>query len=138
MPLLPETIETQPRVLLVLQAHPLCVVTLIFPVNPDALGATLVGLVAYVQDAVPCCVTVNDWPAAVMVPVLALPLFGDTTYPTVPFPLPLPETMEIQLALLEAVHAQPLADVTEMPPDPPAVVAAALDGFIPYVQVLLP
>ena len=79
----------------------------------------------------PCCVTVNVWPAAVMVPVLALPLFADTTYPTVPLPLPLPETREIQLALLDAVHAQPLADVTEMLPDPPDVPADALDEPIP-------
>ena len=106
------------------------------PVSPSALERMAVGLMVYVHDAEPCCVTVNVLPAAVIVPVLALPLFGDTTYPTVPLPLPLPEPMEIQLTLLEAVHAQPLADVTEMLPDPPAAVGFAPVGLISKAQVL--
>jgi hypothetical protein len=100
---------------------------LIFPVNPIAGGLTLVGLVVYVQDAVAACVTVNVWPATVMVPLLALPLFGNTEYPTVPLPLALlPEVREIQLALPDAVHAQLLCEVMEMLPAPPAAVAVAL------------
>ena len=67
------------------------------------------------------CVTVNVWPATVMVPVRAAPLLAAATNATVPFPLPLPpdDTVSHEVALLIAVQAQPLPADTAVLPDPP-------------------
>ena len=59
-------------------------------------------------------VTVRVFPPMVRVADLEAPFgLAGTEYPTVPFPLPLPpEVIEIQPALLEAIHEQPLPAVT--------------------------
>ena len=59
--------------------------------------------------AAAACVTVNVWPATVMVPVRALPGFAATLNATDPFPVPLaPEVTVTHATLLLAVQAQPL------------------------------
>ena len=60
------------------------------------------------------CVTVNVCPPAVIVPVRdVVAEFADTVNVTVPLPDPLaPPVIVIQVALLAAVHAQPLPLVT--------------------------
>jgi len=60
------------------------------------------------------CVTVNVWPPAVIVPVRdVVAEFAATVNVTVPLPDPLaPPVIVIQVALLAAVHAQPLPLVT--------------------------
>jgi hypothetical protein len=57
----------------------------------------------------------------VIVPLRAAPVFEATLNPTLPLPLPLaPLVIEIQASLLDAVHAQLLADaVTATDPVPP-------------------
>ena len=68
------------------------------------------------------CVTVNVWPPAVIVPVRdVVAEFAATVNVTVPLPDPLaPPVIVIQVALLAAVHAQPLPLVTvnELVPPP--------------------
>ena len=52
-----------------------------------------------------------------------------TEKPVVPFPLPLlPEVMEIQAALLEALQEQPLKEVTVVLPAPPPELIVRLVG----------
>lgn len=49
-----------------------------------------------------------------------MPLLAATDSPTVPLPLPFcPDTIEIQLAPLEAVHAQPAITETSTDSRPP-------------------
>ncbi len=74
------------------------------------------------------CVTVNVWPATVMVPVRAPPVFAATVNATDPFPLPLaPDVTVIHASLRLAVQAQPVPVVTVTLPDPPA---AAIEVFV--------
>ena len=64
-------------------------------------------------DVVPVSVTVKDWPAIVKVPDRVGPEFAATWYVTLPLPVPDdPLVMVRKLALLEAVHAQPLVATT--------------------------
>lgn len=57
--------------------------------------------------------TVNVWPATVIVPVRAAPVFAATLKVTLPLPLPVaPAVIAIHEALLVAVHPQPLPAVT--------------------------
>ncbi len=68
----------------------------------------------------PDCETTNGCPAIVMVPFRAAPLFDPTQKSTVPLPEPaVPESMEIQSALLFVVQAQPAPAVTLIVPVPP-------------------
>ena len=67
--------------------------------------------------------TVNVWPAMVIVPVRSLScVFGDTPYPTVSDPVPdEPRTTASQATLAVAVHAHVAADaVTVTLPEPPS------------------
>jgi hypothetical protein len=58
-------------------------------------------------------------------------MFGATTYPTEPSPVPFaPEVSVIHDALLAAVHEQPLADFTLTSPVPPIADTSRLDGEI--------
>jgi hypothetical protein len=65
---------------------------------------------------------VNVLPAIVSVPVRELVVvFAATVYPTFPEPVPLaPDVIEIQSALLAALHAHPDGIVTATVPLPPA------------------
>jgi len=50
----------------------------------------VVGEIAYVQlGAEPLWLTVNVWPAIVIVPIRAVEVFASTEYCTTPFPFPL-------------------------------------------------
>ena len=69
----------------------------------------------------PASVTVNVYPAMVIVPVRWLvSLLVTAVKATVPFPVALPaEVIVIQLALIVAVQLQPFCVVTPTRPDPP-------------------
>jgi hypothetical protein len=72
--------------------------------------------------AAAACDTVNVWPAIVMVPVRAVPVFAATLYVTVPDPLPdAPPMIVIQPALLVAVQLHPVPAVTFTKLLPPAL-----------------
>jgi len=76
--------------------------------------------------ATAACVTVNVWPATVMVPVRTLPGFAATLNTTAPFPVPLaPKVTVTHAALLVAVQAQPVAVDTATVPVPPGAVTEA-------------
>jgi hypothetical protein len=65
------------------------------------------------------CVTVARWPAIVMLPVRDAPVLRSTVKATVPLPLPLNGGVSvIQLASVEAVHAQSLVVATLTLPAP--------------------
>jgi hypothetical protein len=86
--------------------------------------------VSVASQGAPAWVSTNDWPATVSVAERdALVVFAATLYPTVPFPVPDVEVENvIQLAGLDAVHAQPEPAVTAMFPVPAAAVIEALVG----------
>lgn len=68
------------------------------------------------------CVTVKTCPAIVAVPVRAGPFVAATATVTLPIPDPVVVPIEIQSALLAAVHGQPADDVIMtvcVPPDAP-------------------
>ena len=67
------------------------------------------------------CDTVNVCPAAVIVPLRALPELAATVNAIVPLPVPdAPLEMVIHAAFDEAVHAHVVAEaVTVMEPEPP-------------------
>ena len=68
------------------------------------------------------------WPPAVTVAVRALVLvLADTVNEIEPLPLPLVVPSVSQLALLDAVHAQPETDVIVSVPVPPAAVKLELE-----------
>jgi hypothetical protein len=82
------------------------------------------------------CDTVNVCPAIVMVPLRESLAFADTTYATLPLPVPdPPELTEIHGALLAALHAQPVVVETVTVPVLPPVGALALVGEIEYEHV---
>jgi hypothetical protein len=77
----------------------------------------------------------------VLPPIVNVPLRGDVTVLTStlneaePLPDPLaPAVTVIQLALLTAVHAHPVAAETPADPEPPAATAFSDDGEIEGVQ----
>jgi hypothetical protein len=57
--------------LVAVQLHPAVVVTVEVCELPTPAEVTVVGETVNVQVALPCCVTVTDWPAMVNVPVRA-------------------------------------------------------------------
>ena len=75
----------------------------------------------------PACATVTVFPATVNVPVRAMLVFAGTLNVTLPLPLA-PDTIEIQVALLVAVHAQPLCVVTFVVELPPGAGSASVVG----------
>src|SRR5436853_6957046 len=80
---------------------------------------------------VPLCVTVTVWPAIVTGPVRGEPELAATASVTVPVPVPLaPDAIVMKGALLVAVHAQALSDVTVTvgDPPPPATLRSVVDS----------
>jgi hypothetical protein len=76
-------------------------------------------------------VTVNVWPAAVIVPVRGAPVLAATEKFTAPLPEPLaPLRIVIQASLLTAAHEQPAAVVTFTLPVPLEAVKLWLVGLI--------
>ena len=106
--------------------QPAAVVTVMGPPLEEALllNDSLVGLIEYVHPL--ACVTVCVWPAIEMAAVRSGPVFAAAVNATVPLPVPLaPEVIEIHVAGVVAVQAQPAGLVT--PTDVPAPPAAATD-----------
>jgi hypothetical protein len=84
----------------------------------------------YVQVKAACWI-VKVWPAIVMNPVRAAPVFGAMLNATLPFPLPLlPCVMEMKELLVDAVQLHPLGADTVTPPIPPVEAKFALVGFM--------
>ena len=76
------------------------------------------------------CTIVNVWTPTVIVPVRRAPVFGATSYETLPLPVPEePDVMEIHATLLTAVHAHPEVAVTGIVPEVPAAIAVTEDGL---------
>ena len=78
--------------------------------------------------------TVNVWPAIVIVPLRAAPVFAAAVKPTDPLPVPLaPEVTVIHDALLTPVHVQLAVEgVTAIAvPVPPA---AAIDSLLGAIE----
>jgi hypothetical protein len=81
------------------------------------------------------CVTVNSWPAIVIVPLRAAPAFAATLYPTEPFPVPVAPAVTVSHgALLTAVQAHPAPDVTVTVPAYAFASTFWLGGAIEYAQ----
>jgi len=101
------------------------------------IGAFAVGAVRLPADVGPAalCETVNEVPLMVSVAVRDAPVFAATVKLTVPLPLPDPPLVIVtNVALLVAVHVQPVPAVTGTEPVPPA--AANDDALIvPAVTV---
>jgi len=129
LPLAPAVMVIQESLLVAVHAQPVAVVTLTLPVPLEAEKFWLVGLIVNEQPEL--CVTVNVWPAIVIVPVRCGPVLAATENSVTPLPLPLaPAVMVIQLSLLVAVHAQPVAVVTLTEPDPPLAATLCEVGLI--------
>jgi len=84
-------------------------------------GELAVGAARLPEKDAAVCVIVKLVPATVSVAVRAAPVFVATEKVTVPFPLP-DDPVEIvtNVALLAAVHVQPVPAVTATDPVPPA------------------
>ena len=117
-PLAPDVTLSHVALLAAVHAQLISAVTLTLPVPPAATIDWLVGLIAYEHTAA-SWLTVTVAPAIVNVPVRASAVVFDATLkPTVPLSLPLaPDVTLNHVALLAAVHAQPVVVVTEMVPD---------------------
>ena len=103
--------------------------------SPAAGELRLVGVIANVQGR-PSWVTVNVWPAMVMVPVrCAVPVFAATMTPTVPLPVPVaPEPIVNHAALLVVLQAQVLPAVTPTATGSPPAGEVRLVGAIVNVH----
>jgi hypothetical protein len=132
LPLVPDVMLSHDALLLAVQLQPLVVEIVTGLPGPAAAAADwLVGVIEYAQAVPPAAawLTVNVCPAMVRVPERAAPLFAATLNPTEPSPLPLaPDVTLIHVALLVAVHVQPLAPETFTGLPAPAV--AATDSLV--------
>ena len=120
VPLAPEVIVSQATGLVELQSQPAEAVTESVFVAPPAGADWKSGMTLNEHDPAGC-VTVNVWPAMVRVPVRAAPVvFAAAEKLTRPFPVPdAPVVIVNHVALLVAVHVQPLVEVTVIEPEPP-------------------
>ena len=115
----------QPSLLTAVQLQPLAAVTVTAPLEAPPRRSADVGEIVALHGA-PACVTVKVLPAIVSVPVRGVvAVFAATSKVTEPLPFPVaPVARVIHPALLVAVHAQPVAAVTETAV--PVVAAAAM------------
>jgi hypothetical protein len=116
-------------------APPLTIVTVTVPPPPAALNCCSVGAIVNVQTCGAAWLTVKVWPAIVIVPDRAGPLFAATENAT----LPLPEPPGADVTLIHgafdtAVHVQPSPAVTVTVPLPPASATDWLAGAIANVH----
>jgi hypothetical protein len=120
----PAVIVIHAWLLTAVQPHPVGAVTSTTSVVPANTALTDTGEMVAAQGA-PACVTVKVLPAIVSVPVRGVvAVFAATSKVTEPLPFPVaPVARVIHPALLVAVHAQPVAAVTETAL--PVVAAAA-------------
>ena len=134
-PLAPPVIVIQVALLAAVHVQPLPLVTANELVPPPATTDSETGEIEYVHGAA-ACVTVNVCPPAVIVPVRdVVAEFAATLNVTVPFPDPLaPPVIVIHVALLAAVHAQPLPLVTVNEPVPPPATTDSDTGETEYVH----
>src|SRR5687768_14701749 len=125
LPLAPPVMVIQDALGVAVHEQLVPVVTLNDPVPPLLGTEPLVDPNVY-EQAVPLCVIVNDWPAAVMTAERCdVPVLAATLKLTVPLPDPLaPPVMVTQVAASVAVHAQPAAALTTKDDEPPAAEAA--------------
>ena len=107
VPLAPAVIVSHESLLVAVQLHDTGAVTEIaVPEPPAALMDWLLEFMETVHE--PAWLTVNVWPATVMVPVRALPVLAAAEIVTLPLPLPAAApTIPSHDTLLTAVHAQP-------------------------------
>ena len=131
MPLAPDVTAIHDSLLTAVHVHALLfVVTLVDPVPGDAFTFTVFGEIEYEQLSA-ACVTVNVWPAIVSVPDREEPIFGSTTYDTLPSPVPdPPEAMVIHPALLAAVQLHAVVVDTFTVPVPPSTGTLSSRGEI--------
>ena len=120
-PLAPDVMVSHEAELAAVHEQPASVSTLTVPLVAAAGTEAVTGEMAKLQ-AWPAWVTVNVWPAIVIVPVrLDVVGFAVTLYATWPLPLPLaPPVRVIHEALLLAVHAHPEPAVTPTVAEPAA------------------
>jgi hypothetical protein len=112
-------------------------VTAIDPEPPAAATLCVVGEIENVHGAgAAAWVTVNVWPATVIVPLRAAPLFAATLNVVVPEPVPAaPLAIVIQSACEDAVHAQVLEEaVSAIDPEPPDAGTLCAAGEIEKVH----
>jgi hypothetical protein len=118
----PETMVIHGVVVAAVQAQPDGAATLKVAEPPLAGREAAAGDSANEQPGLACEI-VYVWPATVIVPVCAPPVFGSTVNATEPEPEPdWPDVMCIQDALAVAVHAQPALLLTANVPLPPDAV----------------
>ena len=122
-PLFPLVTVIQGALLAAVQLQAVAAVTLLLPPAAAAVKDCVVGEIEG-EHAAAACVTVKVAPAMVKVPVrLEGTVFAATLKPTEPLPDPeAPLVTVIHVALLAAVHAQPVAAVTVLLPVPLAAV----------------
>ena len=128
VPVAPEVMVSQVAPVCAVQLHPVPPVTATLPVPPDAGKVCETGAIVIVQLA-PACVTVKARPPIVIVPVrLVVAVLADALKLTAPLPEPLAPAVTVsQLALLVAVHAQPVPAETFVLPVPPVAATFAED-----------
>jgi hypothetical protein len=133
LPLAPPVTLIQSALLAAVHVQPVAAVT---PTVPDPpLPGTLVLVDESAYEQAPGCVTVKVCPAAVIVPVLAGPVFAAALNRTVPLPVPVaPAEIVSQAASAVADHAQPPAVWTSKDPGPPPAGTDALADVMAKVQ----
>src|SRR5207244_7607218 len=130
-PLAPAVIVIHVSVVVAVHEQPAAAVTVTVPDPPPTATACDAGASVEVHGT-PACVTVNVLPAIVSVPVREVPaVFAATLNVTLPLPEPdAPVVTVIHVALLTAVHAQPVGAVTVVLPVPPPATTDWLVGEI--------
>jgi hypothetical protein len=97
--------------LIAVHVQPAPAVTVTVPVVALAVTFWLGGAIEYMQGA--AWLTVNVWPAIVIVPLRADPVLAATLNPTDPLPVPdAPDVTLIHCTPLVAVHVHPAPAVT--------------------------
>jgi hypothetical protein len=128
----PVTVSHDGSLLAPVHAQPPGAVTVADPVLPVATMEAPVGAMENVHGAA-ACVTVNTWPATVIVPLRCEAFgFAVALKPTEALPLPVAPLVTVSHdgSLLAAVHAHPPGAVTAVVPVPPAAPIDAPIGAI--------
>ena len=135
VPLAPDVMLIQEAEAVAFQVQPGSVSTLTVPVAASLGMEVLTGESANVHVC-PACVTVNVWPAIVIVPVREdVVEFAATLYVTWPLPEPLLPVLTVNhCVLVDAVHAHPVPAVTETLPVADAAPIEVLVGEMLKVQ----
>lgn len=134
----PAVIDTQAAPVDAVHAHPVCVLTLNWPVPPPAGAVPDVGSIVYVQGgggggaAAAAWLTVNVWPPAVIVPLrVEVAEFAWTENAIVADPVPdVDDVTVIHDAPDAVVHEHPEPVVSANEPEPPSAVTSCDVGLI--------